>query len=82
MNILSKIKSEILNPLILLFFALAVGYFLFGVMKFVQNQDNEEAQTEGKQHMIWGVVGIFLMLAVYGILGFIATTLGVPKVSI
>jgi uncharacterized membrane protein YidH (DUF202 family) len=80
-NILSKIKSEILNPLILLLFALAVGYFLFGVMKFIQNQDNEEAQTQGKQHMVWGIVGIFLMIAVYGILGFITTTLGVPKVS-
>ena len=75
--IIEKIKSEILNPLILLLFALAVVYFLYGVMKFVQNQDNEDAQEEGKSHMLWGIVGIFLMIAVYGILGFIARTLGV-----
>ncbi len=77
---MDKIKSEIITPLILLLFAAAIVYFLFGVMKFIQNQDNEEAQSEGKQHMVWGIVGIFIMVAVYGILGFITTTLGVPDV--
>lgn len=79
---MDKIESEIINPLILLLFAAAVVYFVFGVMKFIQNQDNEEAQSEGKQHMVWGIIGIFLMVAVYGILGFITTTLGVPDVRL
>ncbi len=78
MDALAKIKTEILNPLIWLLFALAVGYFLYGVFVFIQNQDNEKAKEEGKQHMLWGIIGIFLMIAVYGILGLIANTLGVP----
>lgn len=79
MEIISKIQSEILNPLITLLFAAAVGYFLYGLLKFIQNQDSETAQGEGKQHMVWGVVGIFLMIAVYGILNLIANTVGYPK---
>ncbi len=55
-------------------FALAVLYFLYGVSEFIRNQDNEEAQTAGKQHMFWGVVGVFLMMAVFGILGIIEKT--------
>ncbi len=79
-EIVESLKTEIIDPLILLLFALAVVYFLLGVMKFILNQDNENAQLEGKQHMIWGIIGIFIMIAVYGIIGFITTTLGVPDV--
>lgn len=71
MDIIQKINSNILQPLISLLMALAVGYFLYGVMKFVQNQDNEEAQAEGKSHMVWGVVGLAIMMSVFGILNFI-----------
>ena len=68
MTIIEKINDAILRPLIVLLFALATGYFLFGLMKFIQNQDNEEAQSEGKRHMVWGVIGIAIMTGVYGIL--------------
>ena len=58
----------------MLLFALAAFYFLFGLLKFIQNQDDENAQEEGKRHMVWGVIGIFLMIAVYGILNIIGAT--------
>lgn len=68
MPIIQKINDAILTPIIVLLFALATGYFLFGVMKFVQNQDNDKEMEVGKQHMVWGVVGIAIMVGVYGIL--------------
>lgn len=71
MNIIQKVNDSILQPLIALLMATAVAYFLFGVMKFVKNQDNEDAQVEGKKHMLWGVIGIAIMVSVYGILNFI-----------
>lgn len=76
---IETIKSEILNPIITLLFAAAVGYFLYGLLNFMQNQDNETAQTEGKHHMVWGVIGVFLMIAVYGILNLLANTVGYVK---
>lgn len=71
MNIVQKINDAVLQPIVSLLMAAAVGYFLYGVMKFVQNQDNEEAQAEGKSHMVWGVVGLAIMVSVFGILNFI-----------
>jgi hypothetical protein len=44
-------------------------------MKFVLNQDNEDAQEEGKQHMLWGIIGIAIMVSAWGILHFIDSTL-------
>ncbi|MBI5078188.1 MAG: hypothetical protein HZB11_02380 [Candidatus Yonathbacteria bacterium] len=71
MNIIQKVNDAILQPLISLLMAAAVAYFLFGVMKFVKNQDNEDALAEGKRHMLWGIIGIAIMVSVYGILNFI-----------
>ncbi len=58
----------------MLLFALALLYFLYGLSEFLRNQDNEEAQSVGKQHMVWGIIGLFLMFAVFGILNMIENT--------
>ncbi|MDO8604183.1 MAG: hypothetical protein Q7K40_02165 [bacterium] len=70
---MQKIIDAILQPFVVLLMAVAVAYFLFGVMKFVKDQSSEDAQSEGKQHMVWGVVGLAIMVGVYGILNFISS---------
>lgn len=79
MEVIAKIQSEILNPIITLLFAAAVGYFLYGVLVFMQNQDSPTEQGIGKKHMVYGIIGIFLMIAVYGILNLIANTVGYAR---
>lgn len=74
--IIDKIKTEIINPIIILLVAVAVGYFLYGLMEFIRNQDNEDAQESGKKHMLWGVVGIAIMFSVYGILNLVNNIAG------
>ena len=71
MNFMQKINDAILQPIVMLLMALAVAYFLYGVMKFVRDQSSEDAQVEGNRHMVWGVVGIAIMVSVWGILNFI-----------
>lgn len=71
MTIIQKVNDAILTPIIVLLFALAVAYFLFGLMKFIMSQDSEEAQSAGKQHMVWGVIGIAIMVSVWGILNLV-----------
>lgn len=71
---MQKINDAILTPIIVLLFALAVGYFLLGLVKFIRNQDNETELEDGKQHMVWGVIGISIMVGVYGILNLIQSS--------
>lgn len=73
-NFMNKVIEAILNPLIGLLFSVAVVYFLWGLFVFIKEQDNADAQEEGKRHMLWGIVGIFLMFAVYGILEIVVAT--------
>ena len=62
-DLIGKIKDNIISPIIQLFFALATVVFIWGVIEMLRNADNEEARTQGKQHMIWGLVGLFIMIA-------------------
>ena len=76
---IANVDSMIIQPLINLLFALAIVYFLYGVFEFLLNQDKEEKKTSGKQHMLWGIVGITIMMGVFTILGIILNTLGISK---
>ena len=71
---LDNVKSEIIQPLIYLLIAAAFGYFVFGVMLFVKDMDNEVEKENGKKHMIWGVIGLTVIFSVYGILNILAET--------
>ncbi len=76
---LSHVITQILNPLIELIFAAALIYFFYGVFEFMANQSNDEAKTKGKSHMIWGIVGLAIMMGVWGILNIVLSTIGVDK---
>jgi uncharacterized membrane protein YjfL (UPF0719 family) len=51
-------------------------YFLYGLVDFIANPDNTDKREEGKQHMLWGVIGMFIMMAVFTIMRILANTLG------
>jgi len=79
-SFIANVDNMIINPLILFLFALAVVYFLYGVLEFLLNQGNDEKKTTGKSHMLWGVVGITIMLGVWTILNMIVGTLNITGV--
>lgn len=74
---LKKVDAAIITPLILLLFALALAYFLWGLFVFIRNTDSDEGRSEGKQHMIWGIVGMVIMLAARTIIEIGLRTFGV-----
>lgn len=78
---IGNVDRMIINPLILLLFALALAYFLYGVFEFIVNQQNEEKKTSGKSHMLWGVVGLTIMMGVWTILGVIMNTFNITGVD-
>jgi hypothetical protein len=55
---------EFLFPLLL---ALAVLYFIWGVVVFIAQAGDEKARTEGKQRMVWGIGGLFIIVSVWGL---------------
>ena len=78
---LVNVNTLIVNPLIKFIFALAVVYFLYGVFQFLSNQDNEEKKTTGKSHMMWGIIGITIMMGVWFFLGVIINTFSIKGIN-
>src|SRR3989338_8208451 len=78
---LANVNGFIINPLIKLLFALAVVYFLYGVFEFIAVGENEEKKTTCKSHMVWGLVGITIMMGVWTILGIILRTFNITGID-
>lgn len=77
--LVDKITSVIIDPLIALIFAAGLLVFVFGVVEFMWEMQGEvSAKEKGKQHMLWGIIGMFIMVASYAILKIVANTLSVP----
>ena len=76
-----KVDALIVNPLIKLLFALAIVYFLWGVFEFMSNQDNEEKKTSGKKHMLWGIIGITIMVGVWTLLNIVLDTFNITGIN-
>jgi len=71
---LARINDAVLYPLLTLLTAVAVLVFLYGCFEYVRNSANQEGRASGGRHIIWGIVGIVIMLSAYAILGIAAGT--------
>jgi vacuolar-type H+-ATPase subunit I/STV1 len=74
-RLIASIENLIINPFIGLLFAVALIMFLWGLAQFIINAGSEEGRTTGKKHMIWGIVGMFIMVGAYAIVNILSNTL-------
>ena len=80
-QILRNFEYYIVNPAILVIFALGFFLFIWGLVEFIMNLDKESSRETGVKHMLWGIIGMFIMVAVYGIIALLNNTfdLGVSE---
>jgi hypothetical protein len=43
---------------------------------YIVNSNNQQARGEGVRHILWGVVGLVVMLSAYSILSIVVATFG------
>ncbi|MCC2630676.1 MAG: seg [Candidatus Paceibacter sp.] len=77
--ILVKIKSEIIVPLIALLFVLAFIYFLWGVVQYIMHMNSPGDRQTGQRHMVWGIIGIAIMISAFGIVNFVFNSVTRPE---
>lgn len=58
-------------PLVILF---AVLFFIFGAIKLIYAAGDDSARTSGRQTMVWGIIALFFMTAIWGIVEIITRT--------
>ena len=73
---------SILNSATALIMAAAVVYFLYGVFQFVKAGGDEVGKAEGRNKIIAGVIGLFVMGSVYGLVNILTSTFGLTGTQI
>lgn len=76
-SLVAKIQNIILTPLIELMLAVALLMFLWGMYEYVMGADNETTRAKGQKHMLFGIIGLVVMLSALAILKIAAGTFGV-----
>lgn len=67
------IIGNILNTLIPILVVLAVFYFIWGVVKYFIS-DDEEAKKKGRSMIINGLIGLVVIVAMWGLVAIITKT--------
>jgi len=81
-TLMNSINRVLINPLIILLFALAAVYFIYGVVKYLLSPDDVKIRESSKTHMLWGIIGMFIMFSVFGIMTLILNTLDEKDINL
>jgi hypothetical protein len=79
-NNLSDVGSFIINTinniLVPVLFAIAFIVFLWGAFEtFILGANNEDVKDRGKNLMLWGLIGFFVMVSVWGLVNILTGTI-------
>jgi predicted DNA repair protein MutK len=65
------------DSIVLLIVALALVVFLYGLFTYLVNSDDEGKRKDSISYIIAGLIGLFVMTAVWGLLSLLTGTFGV-----
>jgi hypothetical protein len=60
-------------------FAIALLIILWGLLMFLRAAGDEDAIVDGKRRMFWGVIIMFAMISVWGLVGVVSQLTGVNQ---
>lgn len=66
----------IFNQIIPLMLVIGVFWFLYGVITYIMDPDDKE---KGRTIMIYGIIALFVMVTVWGLVGFVGDTIGIKN---
>ena len=68
--------TDIGLELIPLLTAIALFVFVWGVARFIKAAGNEKEIKDSKNLLIWGIVGLFILVTIWGIISFLRGEFG------
>ncbi len=75
-DIVSTVR-DLVNTIVPLFMVVAVAVFLWGIVRYITAAGDAEKAKDAKGYIIYGLIGIFVMVAFWGIVTLVAGTFGV-----
>jgi hypothetical protein len=80
-SLVNTFTTTLVKSLGTLFMSMAVVAFFYGVVQYIWGAREGKADkiAAGNQFMIWGLVGLFVMFSVYGIITFFGNAIGIQQ---
>ncbi len=75
-QIIDGISAMIIQPIVSLLFAVGFLVFLWGLIEFIANPTESSKRKTGIDHMMFGILGLLIMVSIWGIVGLVTSTLG------
>ena len=71
--------SGVIGNLVIVLAGIALVVFIWGVIKMLlgMSAGDADAVKNGKKHIVWGIIALFVMLSVWGIVALLDTMFGV-----
>ena len=66
-NFVIEVVDIIGGSIMPLLFLAALTWFIWGVVEFIRNSDNQEKRKQGRARMLWGIIALFVMVSYLGI---------------
>ncbi len=76
---LIRFANSALNDIIILLITCAIAAFFWGLVRYIFNKSNTEERSDGLNTMIYGIIAIFVMVSIWGIIHVLQSTFGVSS---
>lgn len=76
-DLLDRIVDYVIDPAVKVVFTLGLFMFLWGFVEFLWKLKDGQVAEDGKNHMVYGLVGMLIMVSVYGIISLVMNTFGI-----
>lgn len=71
--------TRLLNGVVILFIVVAIVVFFWGLITYLANIGGEDAAKKGIQLMLWGIIALFVMVSVWGLIRILQNTFGISN---
>jgi len=74
LNFFTCIISQSVIPLLI---TLAIVFFIWGVGQYMLNANDSTKREEGRKFMIWGIISLFVIVSIWGLIKLLTGTFGI-----
>ena len=71
---LHKVEDNIITPIVELLALAAFIVFVWGVVLYIRDAGDDAKRKVGRQHMIWGIVGLAILFSANALVSILQNT--------
>ncbi len=72
---------DFVQTLIPLLVGIAVLFFVYRLTISLLYTDNNEKRQEARQQMVWGIIALFVLVSVWGLVNILSSLFNLPQVT-